>query len=224
MQLPFVPSRRWIRALIFSLLFHAVILASVLLVENLLRKQAIRTDHFERIAELDIAGGSHRIKIPLSPMPFASHTRAPNRNSGATKNTIVPVPMPQPKHSRGGTPPSPHKGDGSGKAFLGNGSDNQNISPTFPIFSSRPPLTDRSLLPPTERKIVVDVDVDAQGAVVNERLVRGIGNQLDQMILDIVKTWRFQPATVDGKPVPAEAELIFPFNQDYPITASDRKL
>jgi hypothetical protein len=35
-----------------------------------------------------------------------------------------------------------------------------------------------------------------------------------------VKTWRFQPATVDGKPVPTQAELIFPFNPSYPITVS----
>jgi TonB family protein len=66
----------------------------------------------------------------------------------------------------------------------------------------------------------VDVNVDASGDVVSESLVKGLGNNLDQLVLDIVKTWRFHPATVDGKPVPTQAELIFPFNQSYPITVS----
>ena len=42
--------------------------------------------------------------------------------------------------------------------------------------------------------------------------------RLDQIVLDIVKTWRFQPATVNGKPVPTEAEVIVPFGPRYPIT------
>jgi protein TonB len=75
-------------------------------------------------------------------------------------------------------------------------------------------------LPSSEQKIVVDVNVDALGQVVSEKLVRGMGNQLDQMVLQVVKTWRFHPATVDGKPVASEAEVIFPFNPSYPITNS----
>jgi len=56
--------------------------------------------------------------------------------------------------------------------------------------------------------------------VVSETLVKGMGNRLDQIVLDIARTWRFQPATVNGKPVASEAELIFPFNASYPITES----
>jgi TonB family protein len=81
-------------------------------------------------------------------------------------------------------------------------------------------VSDRALLPAKEQKIVVDVDVDALGGVVREILVRGLGNKLDQVVLDTVKTWHFQPATKDGKPVPTEAELIFPFGPDTPITMS----
>jgi TonB family protein len=81
-------------------------------------------------------------------------------------------------------------------------------------------VTDRSLLPGSEQKIVVAVDVDALGQVVSEKLVRGMGNKLDGMVLDIVKTWRFHPATVDGRAVASEAEVIFPFNPSYPITNS----
>jgi TonB family protein len=64
------------------------------------------------------------------------------------------------------------------------------------------------------------VNVDPLGAVVSEVLVKGMGNKLDQIVLDTVKTWRFQPALENGKAVPTQAELIFPFNPSYPITVS----
>ena len=67
---------------------------------------------------------------------------------------------------------------------------------------------------------MVDVDVDDVGAVISETLVHGLGNRLDQTVLEIVKTWRFHPATVNGKAVASQAELIFPFNLDYPLTDS----
>ena len=89
-----------------------------------------------------------------------------------------------------------------------------------PGSTPEPGPADRSLLPASERKIVVDVNVDELGGVVSETLVKGLGNKLDQIVLETVKSWRFQPATVNGKPVSTEAELIFPFNPSYPITAS----
>jgi outer membrane biosynthesis protein TonB len=48
--------------------------------------------------------------------------------------------------------------------------------------------------------------------------VKGLGNALDALVLETVKTWRFHPATVNGTPVATEAELIFPFNRSYPIS------
>jgi protein TonB len=120
----------------------------------------------------------------------------------------------------GGSPKNPTEGDGTGKALTGNGEDAEDARPAFPVYSPRPAVTDRSLLPSSEQKIVVDVNVDALGQVVSEKLVRGMGNELDQMVMEIVKTWRFHPATVDGKPVASEAEVIFPFNPSYPISNS----
>ena len=62
--------------------------------------------------------------------------------------------------------------------------------------------------------------LDVNGSVVSATLVKGMGNQLDAICLATVRTWRFQPATVGGKPVPTEAEVIFPFNPNYPIVNS----
>jgi protein TonB len=156
----------------------------------------------------------------LPPSTFAAHTRNPTQDPEASRKSIVPIEQPQRAMSGGGAPKTPHAGDGSNQALSGNGSDAEDARPAFPTYSPRPPVTDRSLLPHSEVKIVVDVDLDALGQVVRETLVKGMGTKLDQIVLDTVKSWRFQPATVNGKPVPSEDELIFPFNPSYPITDS----
>ena len=79
-------------------------------------------------------------------------------------------------------------------------------------------MTDRRLLPATQQKVIVDVKLSADGMVLDETLVKGLGNKLDGMVMDVVKTWKFHPAMVDGKPVASEAECIFPFDPSYPVS------
>ncbi|HEY1646576.1 MAG TPA: TonB family protein [Terracidiphilus sp.] len=102
----------------------------------------------------------------------------------------------------------------------GNGSDAESADPAFPVFSPHPPVADRSLLPSEQQQVVVDVKVSAAGDVLEATLVKGIGNGLDQIVMDTVKTWRFHPAMLNGSPVATEAELIFPFDQRYPMAPS----
>jgi len=64
------------------------------------------------------------------------------------------------------------------------------------------------------------VTLDDAGTVVKETLVKGLGDPLDRHVRGIVKTWRFEPAKVDGKPVASEAEVIFPLDRNYPIADS----
>jgi TonB family protein len=220
--LPTVPGRTTYdpTAVVASAMLHGTFLLLALISIPFFKSRSIAPVRYLRVAQIEIAGGSHAVRIKLPPMPTAARTKTPARNDEAINKTILPVNPSPLKKSGGGAPPLPHTGNGAGPAPAGNGSDAQDIHPAFPIFSPRPPVTDRALLPNAEKKIVVDVHLDTLGAVVGETLVKGMGNQLDQVVLETVKTWRFQPATIDGKPVPTDAELIFPFNRDYPITVS----
>jgi TonB family protein len=217
-------TRRRTLGAILSLVLHGGIFACLLLLgiasKNQLARPADQSIAFMHIAQVEIAGASHATKLSLPPDAMAAHTRTPAPNTDPSTKTILPVPKNQPQKSGGGTPPSPHDSNGSGQATAGNGPDDENATPAFPIFSPKPPVVDRSLLPASEKKIVVDVNVNEQGGVVSETLVSGLGNKLDQIVLETVMSWRFQPATVNGKPVPTQAELIFPFNQQYPIAES----
>ena len=220
MQSPAKVNTRTLRALMVSVLLHGTLIVSFILLAMPRGKVIIHPIQPQVVAQLAFSGGSHKIRIVLPASQMAAHTHEPDANADPAKKTIIPMLTPPVEKSGGGSPITPHHGDGSAKALRGNGSDNDDIRPAFPTFSPRPPVHDRSLLSGAEQKIVVDVEVDASGQVVGEKLVKGIGNKLDQIVLDIVKTWRFQPATVNGKPVPAEAELIFPFDKNYPIDFS----
>ena len=208
-----------LRALTISLGLHAVFFAGVFLFGARATIRIVQTAPPQFVARISNSGGSHAIRIILPTSQFAAHIRTPDADALSSKKTILPMEVPPVKKSGGGSPKDPHHGDGSSKALFGNGSQAEDAYPAYPVFSPHPPVSDRSLLPSSPEKIVVDVTVDAAGQVVSQKLVKGLGTRLDQIVLDTVRTWRFHPAMVNGKPVPTEAELIFPFNLDYPIVS-----
>jgi TonB family protein len=213
-------SKRLFRASLISAALHGSFFVCVFLFGTRFSIRIVEPVKTQAVAKLAFAGGSHAITIELPASQFAAHVHDPVPKADAAKKTDIPMQVPALKKSGGGSTRSPHHGDGSSIAMTGNGSDAEDIHPAFPVFSPHPPVTDRSLLPSSEQKIVVDVSVDAFGQVVSANLVKGLGNRLDKIVLETVRTWRFQPATLNGKPVATEAELIFPFNLDYPIADS----
>jgi hypothetical protein len=211
------PKRRFAAA-VASVVVHGGALAFLVFVGTVARTKVVEPAPLTAMVLVENAGGAHAVKILLPVKDFAAHAEKPAPKLEATQKSVVPVEKKLQKMDGGGAPKIPHSGDGSGQALRGNGSDAEDMHPGFPIFSPHPPVTDRALLPATEVKVVVDVKLDAQGQVVGETLVKGVSTKLDQLCLNIVWTWRFQPATVNGKPVPSEAELIFPFTPSYPIS------
>jgi TonB family protein len=170
------------------------------------------------LATLEIAGGAHRVSVPSFEAPNTSKAEKAEHVKDPETKVMDPT---KAAHKEKETPsalPQDSAGKGTGTAAAGDGADAQNATPAFPVFSPKPPVADRALLPAAEQHIVVDVNVNEAGDVTGETLVKGMGNALDQIVMDTVKTWRFHPATVNGNPVASEAELIFPFNLSYPVT------
>ena len=218
MQLEREKGRRRPGSVGVSLVLHGAVLAFAVWVGT--RASVVRTlpDVANTVAMLEHAGGPRAPHLVLPKMADTGAIAKVAPEDDRTK-AMTPVPL-KPKKAMGGAPMAAHAGDGTGTADAGKGSNAENGTPSFPVYSPRPAVTDRSLLPATEQKIVVDVNVNELGAVVREVLVKGLGNKLDQIVLDTVKTWRFQPATKEGKPVATEAELIFPFGPGTPVTSA----
>ncbi|HEY3703907.1 MAG TPA: TonB family protein [Terracidiphilus sp.] len=212
------PTTRTRPAVVVSVGLHAALL-SLLLVGGARMHQvrAVPPAKAAYLAMLQVAGGARRVSIPSFEAPNTSKAEKPQHVKEAEQKITNPT---RPAHKEKETPsalPQDSTGKGTGTAVAGNGADAQDATPAFPVFSPKPPVRDRGLLPAAEQHIVVDVNVSETGDVTGLTLVKGMGNGLDQIVLDTVKTWRFHPATVNGSPVASEAELIFPFNLSYPV-------
>ena len=172
-----------------------------------------------QIAMVEVAGGSALARVPLIMAPNADrNAEKPRIESPA--NTKAEPEKRRPAKATGSNSLAAREQDRGTSSAAGNGSDARNATFAFPTYSPKPPVSDRSLLPTSDRQVVVDVKLNAAGEVIDETLVASLGNALDQLVLTAVKTWRFQPATVDGQPVASEAEVIFTFGPHYPVAGA----
>lgn len=179
---------------------------------------AAHSDEYQ-IAMLEVAGGSALAKVPLIMAPNGD--RKAQKDQPETRSSVhAPLQKQHLPKASGSQAQLARPKDLGTSSAAGSGSDARDATFAFPIYSPRPPVTNRNLLPPSDRKVVIDVKLDAAGAVTAETLVTGIGSVLDQLALDAVKTWRFQPATVNAQPVASDAEVIFTFGPKYPVSGS----
>ena len=192
-----------------SVAAHTLVLALLLL--------ALRTRHVRPVVMqsrcCSVALYWSPSAAPGSPKP----KRAPHRKRSAPSPVTASQPMlasapavtPQTAQSQTGMT-SPQQ-----LASMGIGEGDQNVEPALPVFRPAPDVADRSLLPPKEQKVVVEVEISELGDVTGEKLVQGLGNELDQIVLETVKGWRFRPATLNGTAIASVEDLVFPFNQNY---------
>ncbi len=61
-------------------------------------------------------------------------------------------------------------------------------------------------------KVEVSAVIGTDGRLRNIAVIRSAGPALDEAALESLRTWRYQPATCDGKPIPVEATTSITFN------------
>jgi len=62
-----------------------------------------------------------------------------------------------------------------------------------------------------EGKVILDVDVDPTGHVVNPHVVRTLGVGLDEKAIEAVRQWRYRPARKNGQPISFPMQIEFNF-------------
>lgn len=104
-------------------------------------------------------------------------------------------------------------GPGSGANFgggvfrVGNG-----VAPPRAIFSPDPDYSDEARKAKHQGVVVLNVIVGADGRVHDASVARSLGLGLDEKAKEKVMTWRFEPATREGKPVPVQVSIEVSFN------------
>jgi protein TonB len=81
----------------------------------------------------------------------------------------------------------------------------------YPVVFPDPPVVRAELPPGLKGDVIVEVTIDAQGSVVETRILEAIGHGIDEKVVSTLRQWHFQPATLDGTPVASKHDVHFHF-------------
>ena len=89
-----------------------------------------------------------------------------------------------------------------------------NIDPPVKIFSPRPLYTEEARRAGIQGIVILEAVVDADGTVRNVKVLKGLPMGLDQSAVETVMTWKYEPAKMEGRPVP----VYFTFTISFSLT------
>jgi TonB family protein len=78
------------------------------------------------------------------------------------------------------------------------------VTAPIPIYKPEPPYTDEARAAKLQGTNVSSVVIDESGNVADVEVVRPLDRGLDESATQTLRTWKFKPATKDGKPVPVK--------------------
>lgn len=108
--------------------------------------------------------------------------------------------------------PIPLTGKNVAAVCRGKGRDASDcVTPPHATYAPEPPYPTRALKEHVRGFVVLQVVVGADGLPRDVKVVRS-NPELDKAATDAVKTWRFSPATKDGKPVAVQINVEVHFN------------
>jgi TonB family protein len=81
---------------------------------------------------------------------------------------------------------------------VGLGSD---VTPPRPVYKPDPKYVDKARREKINGVVVLAMTVTAEGRVRDVKVIKSLDTGLDKQAIAAVRTWRFEPATKDGKPV-----------------------
>ncbi|MFL6193548.1 MAG: energy transducer TonB [Thermoanaerobaculia bacterium] len=81
---------------------------------------------------------------------------------------------------------------------------------------ARPVYTETARRARVQGVVILEAVIDEQGDVTNVRVLKGLPMGLDQSAIDAIKTWKFKPATFEGRPVKVYYVLTVNFHVDGP--------
>jgi len=79
---------------------------------------------------------------------------------------------------------------------LGNG-----VTAPKPVYTADPEYSEKARKKKINGTVVVAMIVTQEGRVRDVKITKGLDKGLDKQALAAVRTWKFDPATKDGKPV-----------------------
>jgi hypothetical protein len=80
----------------------------------------------------------------------------------------------------------------------------------LPIFTPDPPILHGQVPEPARGKdVVMEVMIDDHGSIVFAKVVQGVGDGVEQSIVETLRRWIFVPAKINGVAVASQRQLTF---------------
>jgi protein TonB len=108
------------------------------------------------------------------------------------------------------TPSPAEVGSENGSAYDGSTSGEE-VKPALPAAFQDLKIYRSELPSGLQGDVIVEITIDAQGAVVEERLLQGLGHGVDERVIAVLRDWRFHPATRNGVAIPSKHDVHFHF-------------
>jgi len=86
------------------------------------------------------------------------------------------------------------------------------VKPPTPTYTPEPEFSEEARRAKFQGVVILSIIVDETGNVSQVRLERPLGKGLDDNAMQGVKTWRFNPARLEGQPVAVEMRIEVAFN------------
>jgi TonB family protein len=118
--------------------------------------------------------------------------------------------------------PAPNVGASRGGAFKVGGG----VSPPRAVFAPDPEYSEEARKAKYQGTCVLWVVIGPDGRVRDLRVARTLGLGLDEKAMEAVKTWKFEPAMKDGKPVAVQIniEITFRLYNDLDVSPTSAQL
>ncbi len=101
-------------------------------------------------------------------------------------------------------------GSEQGSAYDGPTSGDE-VKPALPVTFQDLKIPRADLPSGVQGDVIVEITIDAQGAVVEEKLLQGLGHGVDERVIAVLHDWRFRPATRNGVAIPSKHDVHFHF-------------
>jgi TonB family protein len=148
--------------------------------------------------DLEIATAS---KPPLLSVPASAHKKPQKTKLRKRTNVIEEADK---------TPNPAEAGSENGSAYDGSASGEE-VKPALPVAFQDLRIPRSELPSGIQGDVIVEVTIDAQGAVVQERLLQGLGQGVDERVIAVLRDWRFHPATRNGVAISSKYDMHFHF-------------
>jgi len=105
----------------------------------------------------------------------------------------------------------PGEGGGVGGGALGVGGGvfrvGGGVSAPILLYKVEPEYSEEARKAKYQGTVIIAAIIDANGRIVDSRIIRSLGLGLDEKALDAIHKWKFRPGYKDGKPVTVSAQI-----------------